>query len=237
MTDNKAMLLSGKSALVTGGSRGIGRAIAQALLQNGASVHICGRSQDSLDEARTALAPYGPLQTSLLDVADPAAVEAFFTQLPALDILINNAGLGIFKPVADLDIADWQTTINTNLSGAFYCSRFALPLLRKAGGGSIINISSLAAKNPFATGAAYNASKFGLNGFAEAMMLDHRNDGIRITSIMPGSVATDFGRGNKEGEWKIQPEDIAQIVLDVLRMPARTLISAVEVRPSQPPRK
>lgn len=139
----------------------------------------------------------------------------------------------MFRSVADLSIEDWRSTVETNLSGVFYCCHEALPRMRKRGGGYVINISSLAGKNPFAGGAAYNASKFGLNGFSEAMMLDHRHDNIRVSYVMPGSVATEFGSG-VGGDWKIQPEDIAQIVMDLLRMPERSLVSRVEVRPSRP---
>jgi NADP-dependent 3-hydroxy acid dehydrogenase YdfG len=138
--------------------------------------------------------------------------------------------------VAELSFEDWHTVVDTNLSGVFYCCHAALPLMRRVGGGFVINISSLAGRNPFAGGAAYNASKFGLNGFSEAMMLDHRNDNIRVSYIMPGSVATEFGSGASRADWKIAPEDIADIVMAVLRMPERTLISRVEVRPSRPPK-
>jgi NADP-dependent 3-hydroxy acid dehydrogenase YdfG len=137
--------------------------------------------------------------------------------------------------VSDLTVDQWRETIDTNLNGVFYCSREALLRFKTAGGGYVINISSLAGKNAFAGGAAYNASKFGLNGFSEAMMLDHRYDNVRVSYIMPGSVSTEFGSG-KEGDWKIQPSDIAEIVLMLLRMPSRTLISRVEVRPTKPKR-
>ena len=136
---------------------------------------------------------------------------------------MNNAGLGIFRPTAELTVEDWQTVVDTNLNGVFYCCREALPLMRKAGGGWIVNISSLAGKNPFAGGAAYNASKFALNGFSEAMMLDHRNENIRVSYIMPGSVDTEFGRNPAGASWKIAPEDVAEIVMSILRMPERTL--------------
>jgi len=173
-----------------------------------------------------------------VDVGDEKAVARFFEfvdkELGVVNVLVNNAGIGIFRPVAELSFEDWKRTIDTNLSGVFYCCREAVPRMRRGGGGSIVNISSLAGKNPFAGGAAYNASKFGLNGFSEALMLDHRQDKIRVTYIMPGSVATEFGAGESGGSWKIAPQDIADIVLTVLRMPERTMISRVEVRPSRP---
>ena len=150
------------------------------------------------------------------------------------DILVNNAGVGVMKSTAELTVEDWRQTIETNLSGAFYCSREALVRLKNRGGGYIINIGSLAGKNAFAGGAAYNASKFGLNGFSEAMMLDHRYDNVRVTHIMPGSVDTEFSGGSARADWKIAPEDIGEIVLMLLRMPERTLVSRVEVRPAKP---
>ena len=163
-------------------------------------------------------------------VAD--AVAAF----GRLDILVNNAGTGIFGPVAEMSPEDWDRTIATNLNGLFYCSHEALPHLRQAGAGWIINIGSLAGKNAFPGGAAYNASKFGVIGFSEALMQEVRYEGVRVSYVMPGSVATEFGPGGQE-DWKIQPEDVAQIVLDLLAFPERTLPSRVEVRPSRPPRR
>jgi short-subunit dehydrogenase len=232
--------LTGKYAVVTGGTRGIGRAIAEALLDHGAAVAICGRSEDTVDAAVAELGARGTAIGMRADVGDPGEVARLFRfveeRFPRVDVLVNNAGIGIFRSVADLSIEDWQATLNLNLSGVFYSCREALAGFRKQGSGYIINISSLAGKNPFAGGAAYNASKFGLNGFSEAMMLDHRNDGVRVTSIMPGSVATNFGKGGGE-DWKVMPEDIAEIVLSLLRMPERTLVSAVEVRPSRPAKK
>jgi NAD(P)-dependent dehydrogenase (short-subunit alcohol dehydrogenase family) len=232
--------LENQVALVTGGSRGIGRAIAQALLQNGARVAICGRSQGALDNALKDLransgdAVYG----QLADVGNAEQVASLFRSVDerfgSLDILVNNAGVGLFGATADLTLDQWRQVIDTNVNGAFYCSREALARFRDAGGGYIINISSLAGKNPFTGGAAYNASKFALNGFSEAAMLDHRYEDVRVSYIMPGSVDTEFSPGAPHAGWKIQPEDIADIVLMLLRMPARTLVSRVEVRPSKP---
>lgn len=228
--------LENKFAVVTGGTRGIGRAITESLLDAGAAVAICGRSQKTVDRALAELSGRGNVAGQVADVARPEDVAAFFRlvddKFKALDILVNNAGLGVFRSVADLTVEDWRATIDTNLSGAFYCAHEALPRLRK-NGGYVINISSLAGKNPFAGGAAYNASKFGLNGFSEAMMLDHRNEKIRVSYIMPGSVATEFGAGGGD-DWKIAPEDIAELVIALLRMPERTLVSRLEVRPSRP---
>jgi NAD(P)-dependent dehydrogenase (short-subunit alcohol dehydrogenase family) len=153
-----------------------------------------------------------------------------------LDILVNNAGIGIFRPVGELTLEDWRATLDINLTGVFYCCREAIPRLRHSGGGAIVNVSSLAGKNPFAGGAAYNASKFGLNGFSEALMLDHRRDRIRVTYVMPGSVDTDFSPRSERASWKIAPEDVAEAVVLALRMPDRTTVSRIEMRPSIPPK-
>ncbi len=203
---------------------------------------ICSRGQEHLDAALDDLhgsVPGGKVAGHVTDVRDSGQVAAFFEftdrELGGLDILINNAGLGVFRATAELTVEEWDRVVGVNLSGAFYCSREALRRFQAGNGGFIINISSLAGKNPIAGGSAYNASKFGLNGFSEAMMLDHRGDNVRVSYIMPGSVDTQFGGHlEKRTDWKIAPEDIAGIVIGILRMPARTLISRVEVRPSRP---
>ena len=226
--------LSEKVALVTGGSKGIGASIAQALAQAGAAVIATSRSGS------------GPTAPNLIqvaaDVRKPADAERAVSEavraFGGLDILVNNAGIGAFVNVADMSIEQWQQVIDTNLSGVFYFCHAAIPELRKRGGGWIINISSLAGKNAFASGAAYCASKAGLNHFSEALMQEVRYDGIRVSYVMPGSVATEFmGRGASKRDWATTPEDVAQVVLDLLAMPARSLPSRVELRPSQPPRK
>jgi NAD(P)-dependent dehydrogenase (short-subunit alcohol dehydrogenase family) len=229
--------LEGKFVIVTGGTRGIGRAITEMLLECGASVAISGRSAQSVEKALRELRASGNVIGMAADVGKPDDVARLFhfvaEKFGGLDVLINNAGVGVFAKVANLTVEQWRQTLDTNLSGVFYCSHAALSTFQRCGGGYIINISSLAGKNAFAGGAAYNASKFGLNGFSEAMMLDHRYDNVRVSYIMPGSVATEFGSGGDE-TWKIAPEDIAGIVRMLLRTPERTLISRVEVRPSQP---
>ena len=231
--------LEGKVSVVTGGSRGIGRAIAAALALAGSRVVICARTHDAVKQAAAELSQESgtPVESYAADVRNPDEVEVLFVFVDGFggpNILINNAGVGIFRSVSELGYEDWRAVVDTNLTGAYLCSRAALKRFRNFGGGFVINIGSLAGKNAFAGGAAYNASKFGLVGFSEAMMLDHRQENVRVCCIMPGSVSTDFSSGH--GEWKIAPEDIAQIVLDVLRMPERTLISRVEVRPSRPPK-
>ena len=173
------------------------------------------------------------------DVSKPDDVKRFIRavceRFGSIHILVNNAGVGTFRSVADLAPEDWERMIGLNLSGVYYCCHEVLPILRAGGGGDVINISSLAGKNAFAGGAGYNASKFGLNGFSEAMMLDHRNEGLRVSYIMPGSVDTEFGGESGSGaDWKIAPADIAEVVVTLLRMPRRTMVSRVEMRPSRP---
>src|SRR5438270_5741307 len=220
--------LKGKHAVVTGGTRGIGRAIAEQLLHAGAAVAICGRSQEPVDRAVAEMkqSTGGEAFGAPADVSNWEQVERFFGSVGSrfgnLDILVNNAGLGVFRPVQDMAREDWERTIGLNLTGVFYCCHHALPLLRQTGSGYIIQISSLAGINAFAGGAAYNASKFGLNGFSEAIMQDLRYENIRVSYVMPGSVDTDFSSRGQRADWKIATADVAEIVLSLLRMPART---------------
>jgi len=232
--------LKGKHAVVTGGSRGIGRAIAEYLLRAGAAVAICSRSRDSVERASAELkqSTGGEIFGEPADVSKSDQVERFFAKVASrfghLDILVNNAGVGIFRGIQDLTPEDWHKTIDLNLTGVFYCCHHALPLLHKSGAGYIIQISSLAGVNAFAGGFAYNASKFGINGFSEAIMQDLRHENIRVSYIMPGSVQTDFGPRTGDDNWKIAPEDVSEVVLSLLRMPSRTLVSRVEMRPAKP---
>lgn len=237
--------LAGKVAIVTGSTKGIGYAIAEALVRTGASVTVSARNPKEVQDATARLngLKQGRALAVPCDVQQPEQVRELVSrtvaELGGLDILVNNAGVGSFAPVSELGIEQWNRTIGTNLSGVFYCCHEAVPELRKRGGGWIINIASLAGKNAMPGGTAYNASKFGLVGFSEALMLDVRYDNIRVSYLMPGSVATHFNdhTPSEADAWKIQPEDIAQVVLDLLAAPQRTMASRVELRPSRPPRR
>jgi 3-oxoacyl-[acyl-carrier protein] reductase len=241
--------IQNKTAVITGGSRGIGFRIAEALVEQGAKVLICSRDDASVQGAVAVLTAKraGKAIGRAVDVRDYKQVESFVAaadkEFGGIDILVNNAGIGIFGSVEDLTPEQWDSVIGTNLNGTFYCTRAVVPSMKRRGGGYIFNISSLAGKNPFAGGAAYNASKFGINGLSEVTMLDLRYHNIRVTYIMPGSVETDFGRATpskdrvRNSSWKIDATDVAQSVLDLLNTDSRTMISRVEMRPSQPPKK
>lgn len=235
------MDLHGKSAIVTGGARGIGFAVAEALLREGARTAICARSEASLARALQALEPQGEIYGRVCNVGRCEEVEEFFQycdeKLGGPAVLVNNAGVGAFAPVDELGLDDWRNVIDTNLSGPFYFTRLAAPRMKRRGGGFILNIGSLAGKHSFASGAAYNASKFGLNGFTEAAMIDLRRDNIRVAQIMPGSVQTEFSATIEGADWKLDPAAIAAAAVHLMRMPERNLASRVEMRPSRPPRK
>jgi 3-oxoacyl-[acyl-carrier protein] reductase len=230
--------------LITGGTRGIGYALAEALLAAGDQVAITGTTTDSVMRAEHALATAcgdpGRIAGIVCDVRDggdaEAAVRTAAARFGGLDVLVNNAGVGVGVPIAEMPHDEWNRIIGTNLTGVFNCCRAAIPVLRQRGGGWIVNVSSLASKNPFVGGAAYCASKAGLNAFSEALMQELRPDNIRVTYVLPGSVATSFsGRESTSGaDWKLQPEDVAQAIIDVLNHPARSLPSRVEIRPSRP---
>lgn len=231
-------------SLITGGTRGIGFAVASALLKQGDSVAITGTSSEGVEHAARALAAVagdaGRVLALTCDVRDAPSVESALrnidSRMGGLDVLVNNAGVGVGAPIADLSEDEWHRIIDTNLTGVYHCCKAAIPRLRRRGGGWIINISSLSSKNPFVGGAAYCASKAGLNAFSEALMQELRYDNIRVSYILPGSVATGFsGRAASAGEaWKLHPEDVAQIIVGLLEHPDRSLPSRVEIRPSRP---
>lgn len=238
-------MFSGKVALVTGGSRGIGLAVARALVERGAQVAIAATSDTTLQAGTAALQEVGgaaavlPLRADMRRPEEVAqALETAVKHFGGLDVLVNNAGVGLYRPVAEMTVEQWHRVMDTNVSGVFYACHAALPHLRARGGGWIINISSLAGANAFPTGAAYCASKAALNAFSEALMQEVRQDGIRVSYVMPGSVRTDFtGTTGQHDEWKLAPEDVAQVVVDLIAHPSRSLPSRVEIRPSQPPKK
>ena len=226
-------------AAVTGGSRGIGRAVVEALLEEGWSVHFSSVSPESVEAAVGALAAtYGDrVAGRAVDVRDSRAVTEWIDAVAEvegrLDCLVNNAGVGGFAPVDELSEEEWRRILDTNLYGAFWALRAAARQMKRRGGGWILNVASLAARHPFAGGAAYNASKYGLLGLSDAAMLDLRQHDIRVCAILPGSVATEFRPGGEKG-WKLAAEDVARAVGDLLRYPDRALPSRIELRPAKP---
>jgi NAD(P)-dependent dehydrogenase (short-subunit alcohol dehydrogenase family) len=230
-----------KTALITGGSKGIGYGVAEMLIKDGIKVAITSRTQASADEAAAELNKIKEgfaigIESDVRNLASQeSAVSTILAQWGRLDYVIANAGVGHFAPIQELTAEQWQETIDINLTGTFNSIKAAYTPLKEAQG-YFITISSLAGTNFFAAGGAYNASKFGVVGFSQAIMMDLRKDGIKVTTIMPGSVATYFGghTPSEKDAWKIQPEDIGQIVSDLIKMPARTLPSKIEVRPSMP---
>jgi len=232
--------LAGKVAVVTGGNRGIGRGIAESLAREGLAVALTSRSADAAAEAARALG--APARGYACDVRSHEQVAALFRAVDAdlggVDVLVNNAGVGLFAPVADMSLADWHSVIETNVNGVFYCTREAIPRMRARGGGYVFNVSSLAGRNAFPGAAAYCASKHAVNGFSEVLFQEVREDGIRVTYLMPGSVATEFGRGSAaKAGWALQPEDVGEMVVDLLRTHPRAMHSRVEMRPSRPAKR
>ena len=232
--------MSKKVALITGGSKGIGFGIAEALLKNGYQVAITARTIASANQAASELVKHGDILAIEADVTDfnsqTAAVNLVVEKWGQLDVLIANAGVGHFAPIDEMDVNLWNEIIDTNLTGVFYSIKASVEEIKKTKG-TIFTISSLAGTNFFAGGSAYNASKFGLTGFTQSVMLDLRKYGVKVSTIMPGSVASHFNDHNPDAEndaWKIQPEDMGKLIVDLLAMPARTLPSKVEIRPTTP---
>ena len=237
--------IRGKVAVVTGSTKGIGLAIAEALLAEGAKVVVSARNAGEVAATakRLSAAHPGLVAAHPCDVRVEGEVEGLFRaadrEFGGVDVLINNAGVGLFKNLEAMTLDEWNSVIETNVTGVFLCSRAAIPMMRRRGGGYIFNISSLAGKNAFPTASAYNASKFAVNGMSEALMQEVRYDGIRVSYIMPGSVNTYFGGKPPDPaqEWKLTAGDVAQVIVDLLHHSPRSLPSRVEMRPSQPPRK
>jgi 3-oxoacyl-[acyl-carrier protein] reductase len=241
----KEMDLTNKIAIVTGATKGIGRAIADALLREGVSVCVSARHVDVIgtvskkSDLRGAREIMFPCDVRNHDHVQ-GLVDYTVKELGGLDILINNAGIGTFRTtVEETSAEDFRAVLETNLFGVFYCCHEAIPRMKQRGGGYIINISSLAGANPHPRMAAYNASKFGLNGFSEALMQEVRHDNIKVSYIMPGSVNTEFGGDSPSDEksWQLTPADVARVVIDLLHHDDRSLPSRVEIRPSRPPKK
>ena len=236
------MELKNKTAIVTGGTKGIGRGVADALLREGVSVCVSARQVDVIGAAPSEEGGGREIMFPC-DVRNydhvRGLVDYTVKELGGVDILINNAGIGIFASVEDTSPEDFRAVLETNLFGVFHCCHAAIPEMKKRGGGYIINISSLAGANPHPRMAAYNASKFGLNGFSEALMQEVRHDKIKVSYIMPGSVNTEFGGDSPSDEksWQLTPQDIARVVIDLLHHDDRSLPSRVEIRPSKPPKK
>ncbi|CAN5219042.1 SDR family oxidoreductase [soil metagenome] len=233
-----------KAAIITGGTKGIGFAIAERLVKSGARIYICARDRDEIEKAVAQLSQLGEALGKVCNVRDEEQVkkliESCGSRFGGLDILINNAGVGYMgKTVEEMPSEEFRQTLETNLFGVFYACHHAIPKMKERGGGYIINISSLAGQNAHPGMAAYNASKFGLNGFSEALMQEVRHDGIKVSYICPGSVNTHFGNDTPgpDKAWQLQPEDIADAVVGLLSMEERALPSKIEIRPSKPPKK
>ncbi|HZI66674.1 MAG TPA: SDR family oxidoreductase [Thermoanaerobaculia bacterium] len=233
-------------ALVTGGTRGIGFAIASRLAGEGFAVVISGRSEESVTSAVGRLAgsveggQFAGRPADARSEPDQQSLVGFVARTHGrLDVLVNNAGVGEFDSVEKLDPPRFRDVVETNLLGPYYATHFAVPLMKKGGGGFVVNIGSLAGVNAFAGGSAYNASKFGLLGFSEASMLDLRHQGIRVAAILPGSVGTEFGHshGNRDQSWMLSSEDVAEAVVDLIRFPDRAIASRIDLRPSRPPKR
>lgn len=230
--------LTGKVAIVTGSTKGIGLAVAERMINEGASVVVSSRTESDVSSVADRL---GENAVGVVcDVANPSECQKLIDdtvqRFGRLDVLVNNAGLGIFKPITEMTVEEWQLQVDVNLGGVFYCSKAALPHLSASGDGYIINIGSLASRNTFAAGTGYNASKFGLLGMTEAMMLDVRYQDVRVSIVMPGSVNTPFNDHEQTPQrgWKLEADDCALAVMQLLDYPPEAHVSRIEMRPAQP---
>ncbi len=226
-----------KIAVITGGNRGIGRGVAEALAADGYTVALTARKQSDADQAASEIGRGA--RGYACDVRHYADVQALFASvakdLGGADVLVNNAGVGVFAKLAEMSIEDWHAVIETNVNGVFYCTREAIPQMKTRGAGYIFNVSSLAGRNAFVGASAYCASKHAVNGMSEVLFQEVRDDGIRVTYLMPGSVATEFGRGSAaKADWALTPEDVGEMVVDLLHTNPRALHSRVEMRPARP---
>ncbi len=233
--------LTGKVAIVTGSTKGIGLAVAERMINEGASVVVSSRTESDVSSVADRL---GENAVGVVcNVANPRECQKLIDdtvqRFGRLDVLVNNAGLGIFKPITEMTVAEWQLQVDVNLGGVFYCSKAALPHLSASGDGYIINIGSLASRNTFAAGTGYNASKFGLLGMTEAMMLDVRYQDVRVSIVMPGSVNTPFNDHEQTPQrgWKLEADDCALAVMQLLDYPPEAHVSRIEMRPAQPNRE
>ena len=231
--------LDGKVAIVTGGSRGIGRGIAEGLAREGATVTMCGRNEADVRAAVAAWKARGlTVEGIAADVSSEEdvnrLVDGVLLRSQRVDILVNNAGLGTFKPVAEMSVEEFDTMWSVNMRGVFLATRAVLPSMMKQKGGDIVNIASLAGKNTFKGGAGYAATKWALRGFSGCLMLEVRDHNIRVVTVCPGSVDTEFSSGGKRGENIPQPSDVADAVLFAVMAPVRAMFSEIDLRPTRP---
>ncbi len=238
------MKLQNKVVLITGASRGIGKAIALAFAQAGAKLLLTARDAERLQQVAEQARNYQTeVETVVADLHDEAQIKKLIAHAPSkfgrLDILVNNAGLGYFSSVAEMTTAQWDEMFAINLRAVFLATREAIPHLRAAGESFVVNVASLAGKNTFANGGGYTATKWGLRAFAQCLMLEERKHGMRVLTICPGSVATEFGAGNERMPRSpkpniVQPEDVAEAILSAMQMPQRAMVSEIDIRPTNP---
>lgn len=237
------MNLNGKVAVVTGAARGIGKAIAEALAHEGASLVLNARTTETLEELASTLRARGVLvETVAGDVGDEAVASKIIDRtigtFGRLDVLVNNAGIGHLGPLEKMPPSEFDRVCRTNLRGPFLLMRAGIPHMRTTGGGTIVNIASLAGVNPVPQRAVYAATKWALIGLSRSVLQEVRRDGIRVLVIEPGSTLTDFGHDPSKlenAEKLVKPEDVAAVIISALKLPARAMVSEIEIRPTDPP--